>query len=118
MSTPEDPQRGPEPAQAEPNATHLRLYQLKRRTRPHWPDTFEAAMQDPLIRRIIELDAAHGVTLVIRPSVQPRDLTDLFYESGSAPLDAISNAQPRREQAPAPRFIDNKSRAAGERDED
>lgn len=114
MSTPEDPQRGTEPGQAEPNATQLRVYQHKRRTRPHWPDTFEGAMADPLIRRIIELDAAHGVTLTIRP----RDLTDLFYESGSAPLDAISNAQPRREQAPAPRFIDGKSRAAGERDED
>lgn len=102
---------GPEPGPAEPNAQHLRVYQLKKRSRPHWPDTFAAAMRDPLIRRIIELDAAHGVILVVRPSVQPRDHTDFFYQSGSAPLDAISAAKPK------PRFIDNKSRAAGERDE-
>lgn len=97
MNKPEPPQAGPEQGQAEPNATELRVYQLKKRWRPHWPDTFEQATADPLISRIIKLDAAHGITIGA-------------YRS--APVVKITKGPQGR------RFIDNKSRAAGEREDD
>lgn len=72
--------------------TCRRVYAVRVRTRPHWPATYEAAMADPLIGRLIELDAREGISLGARASQQ--------------------------QAKPAKRFIDGKSRASGERDED
>lgn len=38
------------------------LFERHRQTRPHWPRDYASAMSDPIIGRLIELDAKHGIT--------------------------------------------------------
>jgi hypothetical protein len=77
-----------------------------------WPDTFEAAMEEPTLEGLIRLAARQG----------ERALRDDPPPTAPPPRNAAPAAAPPRPQhhfkPPQPGAIDMKRRASGERDDD
>ena len=91
-------------------------YERIKTVRPDWPVTFEAAIEDALILAVLRTFVQHPGALTITLEklnryAPPRDLSTIA-NTQPAQLDAA------RDTRPAARFLDWKSRAAGERDED
>ena len=82
---------------------------FERHRLPSWPATFEAAFADPLTRRQIQIFAAHF------PTIRPKSL-DLI-RAGIIPRETPQAPRPLPPPPPAPLFLDQKSRAAGERED-
>lgn len=91
--------------------TDLRAaWELCRRARPTWPETFEACMADPLIAGQIRITAKHP----------PRAATPVRYRESAAeslPHEQRDYGSWRALRKPAPP-IDRKRLAAGDRDDD
>jgi len=106
-----------------------RVYAREREHRPHWPATFEDAMKDPLVSRIIETMALHvpavtrrradrwrigvnGRRELIAPELEPADDSPAAIVRASNPYPADGF---KRVQAVG---VDLKRRASGEKDDE
>jgi hypothetical protein len=83
------------------DATMRAVYAREAPHRPHWPRTYAEAAADPLIAQILRLMAAHPP----------------MFGRRRAPVQAPQSRTWIAAQKPAPREIDFKSRAAGEKPE-
>lgn len=97
--------------QAEPTEVQLRAAwaRLKRTT---WPDTFEEAMQDPVLGRMVQIGAKH-------PPPRTRHYAAAAIASPlPTPYPTAAPARPLRTFTPPPGYVDRMRAAAGERDDD
>lgn len=105
---------------------HLRAaFARERPYRPHWPDTYESAAADPIILRVLDMLARH----VEPPHQRRRWAFEGVQQSLQAPPEAPppmppewGPARPALDGMRVPDSmrrpaLDNKSRAAGEREE-
>lgn len=96
-------------ATATPTEAELRAA-FQHHRRASWPATFEAAMQDPLLSRLIRLQAKHP------PKAQRVGATDYrAMRSAGVPAAKAVGASPWPARRPA---LDCKRLAAGDRDDD
>ena len=119
------------------------LYHRHKQTRPHWPASFDDAMNDPIVGRLLELDAKHGITpregakrIASEPPEHPQGVPWVFVLPLPGAIDSASLAAPSCKPAlassdpaghlqaqadaeqPPRRFLSGKDRAAGEREDD
>ena len=91
----------PQPTEAELRAA----FEANRPRNPHWPATFEVAMQDPITCRMVRLAASMAARGDLQPTAPTR------YRSGPlAPVGLWGR--------PGGGGIDRKRAASGERDDD
>jgi hypothetical protein len=90
----------------DPSVDDLRaIWEQVKPLRPAWPATFEETMRSPLRASIVR-------TLALHPEIAAQWL-DIELK-----INAQRLTMPPREQRPRPRFLDWKSRAAGEKIDD
>jgi hypothetical protein len=91
-------------ARIEPTDAQLRAAWalLRRHT---WPQTFEAAMDDPVLGRLVRMEALH----------KPAPHTPAPQRPQPAPQ---APPRPMPQFVPPPGYVDIKRRASGERDDD
>ena len=107
------------------------LFERHRQTRPHWPQDYALAMSDPIIGRLIELDAKHGITPREGARIcagEPPEVPQGFSSPGASQSVQATLPPPipkKRLRAPMPRdhgalqqlspILSGKDLAAGER---
>lgn len=106
-----------------PEADCRAIFDRERSKHRDWPATFEQAMRDPLLSRIIMLAAKHRATAPAprqRPASAPRQYS--MQDTGAEPATPLSRPaarpmveEPARRRRPP---LDFKSLAAGEREDD
>lgn len=103
-------------ARPEPTEDELRAA-WRRAWRKTWPDTFEASMADPLLARLVKLEARHPNrgSVVHRTPVHRPDVTPWSPAPAPAPHHQGAFAPPVPRTPPG---LDRMRRAAGERDDD
>jgi len=80
--------------------------------RPTWPETFEEAMADELLSRLVRLNAMHPP----RANRKPLDTRPHVHVAAPAPRPRIQPAATLRPGQPG--LFDRKRAAAGEREDD
>ena len=109
------------------------LFERHRQTRPHWPQDYAQAMADPIIGRLVELDAKHGITpregariCAGEPPEVPQGFSSPGAHETAQPHLPPPIAKSRLKRPPArnlgvfqdtPPSLSGKDRAAGERRE-
>lgn len=91
----------------EPTDAQLRAAWAKVR-RANWPATFEAAMEDPVLSRIVRMTALHPAPRPVAAPAAPQPVATQTHR----------HAAPRYHAELQPGFVDFKRRASGERDDD
>lgn len=78
------------------------------RRRPHWPDTFAAAMAHPMLRRVVRAEAVRLALAALRANTA-------VATAHTTTAPPPSRTAPRR-TAPLPALLDRKRLAAGDVD--
>ena len=98
----------PEPTEAQLRATWAQL------KRDNWPDTYEEAMEDAVLGRLVKMNARH-------PPPQVRHVASAALAAPIPAAPATRGAAPARHFShftPPPGYVDRMRAAAGDRDED